>query len=55
MPVPRRKAGEDYEKYRKRLVEFFVNEGKNPKQAAAIAYSMVRKNKSNRKGCKCKK
>lgn len=48
MPVPRRRAGEKIENYRKRLIRFFIDEGRHPDQAVAIAYSITGGKKKKR-------
>jgi hypothetical protein len=39
MPEPKRKPGEDVKKYTNRLTEFYIEEGRKPDQAAAIAHN----------------
>lgn len=48
MPIPKRKKKEDINKYRSRLIEFFIKEGRPQKQAVAIAYSLAKRKKGNK-------
>lgn len=38
MPTPKRKKGEKLKDWRSRIISFYIDEGKPPKQAEAIAY-----------------
>jgi hypothetical protein len=41
MPRPKRKKGESEAQYRQKLVRHYIDEGYPPKQAVAIAYSLM--------------
>jgi hypothetical protein len=49
MPIPTQKPGEPHDKYRSRLIDFFMKEGKPQKQAIAISYSVSNKKKKSKK------
>jgi hypothetical protein len=38
MPLPKRRKGESVEKWRSRIIRQEIRSGRDPKQAAAIAY-----------------
>jgi hypothetical protein len=48
MPRPRRKKGETEAQYRQRLVRHYIDEGYPPKQAVAIAYSVMERQKEKK-------
>ncbi len=49
MPRPRRRKGESEAQYRQRLVRHYIDEGYPPKQAVAIAYSVIERQKKKKK------
>jgi len=49
MPVPARRAGESASKYRQRLVDFFLNEGRPLNEALGAAYAVARRGRKRKK------
>lgn len=49
MPRPRRRKGETESEYRQRLIRHYIEEGYPQKQAVAIAYDVIRREKRKKR------